>query len=425
MLDPQTGLTVISRFLLACLGMDAILAATTIHQKRQALDRMANGLGLQDAYSTTLHRIRQQDGSKSKLGMATLMWASHCERPLRSEELCHALGIDLGAEVFTIDNIPSIRTVLSCTLGLVTIDEKVSTVRLMHLTLQEYLTAGPTLFETPQSMMAEICLTYLKSPLVRELRTDFDRALVAWPFLEYATRFWGTHAAREVTEQVKSRALQLLDGYEDHVSAVVLWRRKLHKWYFDGDIHGISRLHCIAFWGIAEIAIAMLEAKKWDVNGRDSRGDTPLMWAIRYGHYGVVELLLEQADIRPEVVIRDGRTLFSFAAESGNERAMKLLLECGNVDPHSSDSNSRTPLSFAASKGREGVVKLLLERRDTNPNLPDTDGRTPLAYAASKGHEGVVKLLLTSNTGNRDFAGMRDLLFVSQTTQYNIEIPCL
>ena len=82
---------------------------------------------------------------------------------------------------------------------------------------------------------------------------------------------------------------------------------------------------------LLKCGIVMLGKKKWDLNGRDSRGDTPLAWAIRYGHYRVVELLLEQADIRPNVVIQDGRTLFSFAAESGNERAMKLLLECGNV----------------------------------------------------------------------------------------------
>jgi len=63
--------------------MDEILGATTIHQKRQALDRMANGLGVQDAYNATLDRIRQQDGGRSKLGMTVLMWVSRCERPLR------------------------------------------------------------------------------------------------------------------------------------------------------------------------------------------------------------------------------------------------------------------------------------------------------------------------------------------------------
>ena len=175
--------------------MDAILAATTIRQKRQALDRMANGLGLQDAYNTTLDRIRQQDGSKSKLGMVVLMWVSRCERPLGWKELRHALGVDLVAEEFTIDNVPSVRTVLSCTLGLVTIDENVSTVRLLHLTLQEYLGANPTIFETPQSMMAETCLTYLNSPFVQRPQLDLDTALAESPFLEYATCFRRTYGA--------------------------------------------------------------------------------------------------------------------------------------------------------------------------------------------------------------------------------------
>jgi len=376
--------------------MDAILAATTIHQKRQALDRMANGPSLQDAYNTTLDRIRQQDQSKSKLGMAVLMWVSRCERPLRSEELSHALGVDLGAEGFTIDNVPSVRTILSCTLGLVTIDENTSTVRLLHFTLQEYLGTSPTLFETPQSMMAEICLTYLNSPSVRRPRPNLDRALAESPFLEYATCFWGTHAAKEATERVKSQALRLLDGYENHVSVAIFWRERIRESYLDWDVYEISGLHCIAFWGIEEIAIAMLEAKKWDVNGRDSRNDTPLMWAVRYGNDRVVELLLGQGDVRTDVDIRGGRTVFSFAAESGNEGAVKLLLERGGVNPDISDINGRTPLSFATSRGCEGMVKLLLGRGDVNPNSLDFNGRPPLSYAAAGRHGGVVKLLVES-----------------------------
>jgi len=84
----------ISRFLLASLNMDAVLAGATIHQRRKALHRITKGLGLQDAYDKTLDRIRQQGGSKSRLGMEALMWVSHSERPLGSQELCHALGVE-------------------------------------------------------------------------------------------------------------------------------------------------------------------------------------------------------------------------------------------------------------------------------------------------------------------------------------------
>ena len=391
----------ISRFLLVCLGMDEILAATTIRQKRQVLDRMANGLGLQEAYNTTLDRIRRQDGGKSKLGMAVLMWVSRCERPLRWTELSHALGVDLVAGEFAADNVPSVRAALGCTLGLVTIDKNASTIRLLHLTLREYLGTSPTVFEAPQSMMAEICLSYLNSPSVRAPRRALDMALAESPFLEYATRFWGTHAGREVTEEVKSRALRLLDRYESHVSATMFGRTVRERGSNCG-IYGISGLHCIAFWGILEIANAMLEAKKWDVNGHDSEGDTPLMWAVRHGNDRVVGLLLEQGDIRPDVVVRDGRTVFSFAAEWGNEGAVKLLLGRDGVNPNLSDGNGRTPLLFAVIRGHEGVVRLLLKHGGVNPSSPDNDGQTPLSLAASGGCEGVVRLLLGCRSANSD-----------------------
>ena len=374
--------------------MDAILAGATIHQRRQALRGVAKGLGFHDAYSTTLDRIRQQGGNRSKLGMDTLMWVSHCERPLRSEELCYALGVELGEEDFNIHNVPSIRTIMDCTLGLVTIDENTSTVRLLHSTLQEYLRQDPALIVKAHSMMAEICLTYLNYRSIRALPPHLDDDFGTTPFLQYATCFWGTHAGRGVTEPVKSLSLRLLDGYENHVSSTIFWREKICERYSEGDVERISGLHCIAFWGVAEIAISMLEMKRFDMNGLDSRGDTPLMWAIRYGNERMVEMLLEQVDIRPDAVIRDGRTVLSFAAESGNEGAAKLLLKYEDVNPDLSDDNGRTPLSFAAKGGHEDIVKLLLERGDVNPHSLDKNGQTPLSYATTMGREGIMKVLL-------------------------------
>ena len=398
----------ITRFLLASLNMDAVPSEATIYQRRQALHRTTKGLGLQDAYDTTLYRIRKQGGSKSRLGMEALMWISRCEKPLRSQELCHALGVELGAEDFSMQDVPSMRTVLGYTLGLVTIDEHASTLRLLHFTLQEYLGLHPTLFVTAHSMIAEICLTYLNSRSVRpnlNIVRDFfgtpqcrglDDALRATPFLEYATCFWGIHAARGVTDPVKSLALRLFDEYENHVSAAVLWREKIRGlgWGSHEDVQGITGLHCIAFWGIAEIAVAVLGVEGRQVNACDSRGWTPLMWAVEYENRGMVELFIEQEDFKLGTVIKDGHTVLSFAAELGREDAVKLLLDRRDVDPNSRDSNGRTPLSLAAQRGREGVVKLLLERGDVDPNSSDSNGRTPLSFAAWWGQEDVVKLLL-------------------------------
>ena len=119
---------------------------------------MTDGSELGDVYGATIARIKAQDGDKSRLGMAALMWISHAERPLKVDELCHALGVELGSTDFNIGNIPSMSTLVSCCQGLIAVDKGASTVRLIHFTLQEYLSAHHDIFSRPHSTMAEVCL---------------------------------------------------------------------------------------------------------------------------------------------------------------------------------------------------------------------------------------------------------------------------
>ena len=56
-----------------------------------------DGLRVRDVYSSTIEQIMAQDGDQLTLGMAALMRISHAERPLRAEELCNALGVELGS----------------------------------------------------------------------------------------------------------------------------------------------------------------------------------------------------------------------------------------------------------------------------------------------------------------------------------------
>jgi len=87
----------IYRFLLVSLNIDAILAEVAIRQRRKKLEEMVQGNGLSEAYTATITRIKEQKGYKSVLGLKALMWVLHSERPLRAEELCHALGVGIGS----------------------------------------------------------------------------------------------------------------------------------------------------------------------------------------------------------------------------------------------------------------------------------------------------------------------------------------
>ena len=386
---------------------------------------MQNSLDLGGAYGATLERIKAEGEERAKLGMATLMWISHSKRPLKVDEICHALAVRIGSNDLDLDNIPGISIMLACCQGLATIDKGTSTVRLIHFTLQEHLRTHPNLFDRAHSAIAETCLTYLNFQYVKDLSAGPPGNQRGPSFLEYSSLYWGTHMRAEPSDLAKIFALQFLDQFDSHISGEFLWR-SMPKGYgnlgFPWSVRkGFSALHCISYLGIAQVANTLLEMNKWDVNQRDGVGVTPLIWAASCGHEEAVELLLEQKDIQPnQPDMNDGRTALSWAAGNGHEgvvriflgrqfinpgrigrswgkapRVAGLLLGRRYVNPDSPSKSGGTPLSWTAGNGHEGVVKMLLERKDVNPNTPDTQyGQTPLSLAAENGHEGVVKVFL-------------------------------
>lgn len=96
-----------------------------------------------------------------------------------------------------------------------------------------------------------------------------------------------------------------------------------------------------------------------------------------------------------EVDLRDQRnqTPLIWAAKKGNENAVKLLLENGAaVDVE--DETERTPIQWAAIKGHEGIVRLLSEHLKTT-NADDLAWICgPLACAVEAGHDVIAQLLM-------------------------------
>jgi len=394
--------TIVCRFLLVSLNIDAILGEVTIGRRRRKLEEMTRGNGLNDAYTATLARLKAQKGYRSVLGLKVLMWVLCSERPLRAQELCHALGVEIGSIDLDLENVPALPTLLGSCLGLVTVEASSSIVRLVHFTLQEHLFSDPVLFRSPHSIIAEVCLTYLNFRCVRDLSPTLYFAPATTPLLQYASVYWGSHIRREMTENTKMLALRLLDRFDEHISAQQLlshhsqgsgWCHNVYK----ASPTGFTGLHGAAFLGIAEIFSTALEMKKWDFNAYDYMGMTALTWAAERGHEEGVKMLLQREDINPDKGDTEwGRTPLSWAAENGHEGVVMMLLEREDVNPNQPDAKyGQTPLSWAAENGHEGVVKMLLEREDVNPNQADTVSVwTPLSWAAWNGYGGVVKLLL-------------------------------
>jgi len=394
-----------SRFLLVSLHIDAVLQETTIYRRRRRLGAMTAGLGLGDGYKMTLERIKAQGGEKARLGMAALMWICYSERPLSVDELCQALAVEVGSPDFSPDNVPPISTLLGCCQGLIIVDKRASKVRLIHFSLKEYLCSHPDLFAGAHSIIAETCLTYLNSQHVNSIPPKIDD-IQDVPFLQYSSAYWGSHAKRELSNRAKSLALKLFSQYGSHISARGLLEDQVESHWIIGapeDDVVFTGLHSASIFGIVELASALIEMEDCDLNQKDSFGFTPLIWAAQYGHEGIVELLLAQKNVDPDLSdMPDNRPPLWWAATNGHEGVLKLLLAREDVDPERRDNGGRTPFSLAAIGGHEGVLKLLLAREDVNPETPDNNGQTPFSLAAGSGREGVVKLLLTQKDVNPD-----------------------
>jgi len=357
---------------------------------------MRDGLGLGDAYAATLERIGAQGEEKAKLAMATLMWICHSERPLQVAELCHALAVEIGSTYFDNGNVPAVETLLACCQGLVTVDKEASTFRLVHHTLREHLSVNHNLFPRSHSTMAETCLTYLNSVQAKDLPATPQPDLSSLPFLKYCSRYWGTHAKRELSDRTILLAMELMGEYEDHVAANALFEQILDP----DDIRRacapplFGGLHCASFFGIVDVMTALLGVGDCDANRGDSAGITPLIWAARGGHEDAVELLLGLEAICPNKQGNDGGTPLWWAACKGHASVVKQLLDRKDVKPDQPENEGITPLLMAAFIGHESVVKQLLDQEDVNPDEPIPGGHTPLLVAAAEGHAAVVKQLL-------------------------------
>ena len=390
------------RFLLASLKAEAILRETTIRRRRNKLNAMGDGLG--EAYETTLERIKAQDGEKAKLALTVLMWICYSERPLLVDELCHALAVEIGSTHFNNDNVPGTETLLACCQGLVKVDKEASTFRLIHYTLREYLCTHRDLFPRAHSEMAETCLTYLNSGQAKALPSKPQLDLSSMPFLKYCSRYWGVHANRELSDRAVLLAMELLDKYENHVAANLLFEQILGP----GDSleanapSPFGRLHCASFFGMADIMTGLLGMSCCDANQGDPAGITPLTWAVRGGELEAVELLLRQEAVSADKPDNTGDTPLVWAAYGGHESMVKQLLDREDVNPDKPDNDGRTPLLWAAFQGHKSVVKQLLDRQDVDPNKSDNEGRTSLSWAAINGHESVVKQLFDRQDANPD-----------------------
>ena len=364
----------------------------TNSQRREALEILPTDL--YDSFRGIISRIRKCPTSQAELGIRVLMWLHFAHRPLKLIELQHALAVRRSHKEFDAGNIPPLKALLDCCLGLVIVDEETSTVRFVHYTLEEYFRKYASAeFPNGCSLIAETCLTYLSFDKLRQHCTDLDSLkenMKNYAFFEYAVHHWGTYVKQPCSDDLTKLARLILDHESERPPCAIqalYWT--LNKWYFESTIpRRFSGIHATAYFGLSEIMKYFSE-----VGLKDESGRTPLSWAAGNGHEAVVRLLIERGGIDLNARDDEATTPLTWAALSGHEAVVRLLIERSDVELNAKDDREQTPLIWAARHGREAVVRLLIEKDGVDINASDVEWRTPFLCAAMEGHEAVVRLL--------------------------------
>ncbi|RPA96901.1 ankyrin [Choiromyces venosus 120613-1] len=128
-----------------------------------------------------------------------------------------------------------------------------------------------------------------------------------------------------------------------------------------------------------------------DVSSRNGNRLTRLIKAVINGYSGIVNILLEEPRLNPNIPAEDGNTALHEAALNHKFTILKALSRDERMDVNALDSLMRTPLHVAC---KHSMVEILLANGRVNPNARAQGEQTPLHLAARHGSREAVNLLL-------------------------------
>ena len=411
------------RFLFATLCMESLRTKSSPLELQGALRKLPDSVD--GYYEEAMQRINAQPTDERKRGYKVLSLVSRARRPLRLSELQHALAVttfhDEAYKEADIEYaIDQLKTILESTAALIVLDD--TEVRLVHRSLEEYLHQDEirkTWFPTADVDIARACMTYLHLVVPRE--PCKDEYLMSknskFPFLQYASQYWGDHVRdafsnSENSADVQKAVMELInDNQRKDACMQAAWLTKKGD-HDTWDVHrNVNRLHICAWYGLSTVLSALNPYHGLADMVEHKYDQTPLMYACRRGHVEVARQLLRLGASQRkrstkgrtalfEAILghHSGRNATIAKKVSNHNQVVELLVSemPGDLEINlvNSKERNRTVLMTAAHLGHLETVEILLRHQGINVDLQDDNGMTALYLAARENHYEIVKLLL-------------------------------
>ncbi|KAM0798970.1 ankyrin repeat-containing domain protein [Usnea florida] len=384
-----------------------------------------------DIYKEAMQRIQKQELANRSRGFRALGIMTQARKTLELGELKHALAVltleESGVKEYSEneleDGMDETKTILGSTSSLVVVEANQAS--LVHKSLEEYLLQEKNRSKwLPDAHfdLARACMLYLQLVLpTKKCQDDYYTSKNAkFPFLQYASQYWGDHI-RDASQNadhatyLQDKALQLLgDPQRMDACMQAAWVTNpggIDTW----DVwKGVDRLHICARFGLYSV-LSEMDPEPGTVDKEEPKySQTPLMYACRQGHFEVVNFFLRRGASQKKISARGRTALFeailghhsrSGAKMSGalsrHAKVVELLvLEMpGDLDinmTHSQD-HDRTALMLAAQKGHLEMIEILLKHPSIGIDMQDAYGATAIVLAVREGHFDIIERLLKAN----------------------------
>ncbi|KAH6906616.1 ankyrin repeat-containing domain protein [Coprinopsis sp. MPI-PUGE-AT-0042] len=418
-------------FLHAQLQLEALRHCSSALDVQMALQAFPSDLST--FYHRTWSRIAHKD-----LAIRVLLWIIYAKRELTIEELRRCVAISLETYAYDASRTVSGTFILAICCGLVTVDDKINRVRLIHFTAKEAL--QPLVlqaFPLPHAILASACVTHLKLwgfqtasfKSGAELRETLDKD----PFLSYAHSSWHAHARLDrITNAVVEFVLgcssfgEIFGGRADllgplHLAAFHGLYELLHHCARVQSVNASTPdrrrapLHLACLSGHKACVEALLSLPEAQVDMQDSAGYTPLMMAISGGDLDTIQVLLRDQEVAINKVSDDGATALIHACILLDVEAVRAILCVPGVDVNVADRRGRTALAHASRRAKREISKALLKVPGIDATLEMDEGYTALIWASRIGDVEMLQLILDAPgiDVNEEDVGQRCALMIA------------
>ena len=327
-----------------------------------------------------MKRIEGQLADQTELAKQALAFLTCAQRPLTTQQLREALGVEIGKPELDPDNYPDIEDVLASCVGLVIVDGHSGIIRLVHYTTQEYLKRTlDRWFPDAQAMITNVCTSYLSLDRYANPNNLSPSASHAW--YDYSARHWGHHArlASSSLQQVLSfltRQTNVIRCYLIVEPGPRSLGTNMYLYEYDINDFYTTAIHVAIYYSLEDATLALIQ-QGFDLDSRNECGQTPLTWAVSRGDMRLTDTLVaynSPIDARIDENKRfAGCTALHVAAILGHTSIVKLLVERGAA-VNSKNVDDITPLYDAVKHRRTEIVKILLE---AGADLTCTSKRLP------------------------------------------------